>query len=86
MTRRIDIGGKQGRSPEGVEVGRHAAQNKLGKTEQTLTDLGLLAELNYSEPERLELPPLTRVERLLLWLIAAISVAGIGTAVVSCTA
>jgi hypothetical protein len=86
MTHRIDIGGNQGRSPEGVEVGRHAAQNKPSKTEQALTDWGLLAEPNYSEPERLELPPLTRVERLVLWLIAAASVACIGAAVVSCTA
>ena len=78
--------GCRGNCAQGHTACPHPVQCQAGKVEQAFTDFGLLAEPNYSEPERLELPPLTRVERLVLWLIAAASVAGIGSAVVSCTA
>jgi hypothetical protein len=78
--------GCRGNCAQGHAACPHPVQCQPSTTEQTLTDWGLLAEPNYSEPDRLELPPITRVERLVLWLIAAASVAGLGSAVVSCTA
>jgi hypothetical protein len=85
MTRRIDIGGNQGRNPDGVEVGRHPAQCQQGRVSKAMTNWGLLADEPEQEAAYVS-EPLTRVERLVLWLIAATSVAGIGTAVVSCAA
>lgn len=64
----------------------HPVQCQSGKVEQTLTDWGLLAEAGYDERDdsKAGLMPISRGERLVLWLIVSLSVAGVGSMVVSC--
>lgn len=85
MTRRIDMGGRQGRGDP--EAGRDASRPH-SVWGDLATGAGLLADEDYTEPETkdLGLPPATRTERLLVWLCIALGVAGIGSLVVSCAA
>ena len=84
MTRRIDIGGRQGRGYP--EIGHTARPHSVWG--DLATGAGILADDDYTEPETkdLGLAPATRTERLLVWLCIALGVAGIGSLVVSCAA
>lgn len=84
MTHRINIGGRQGRGDP--EVGHTDRQHSVWG--DLATGAGLLADDDYSEPETkdLGLAPITRTERLLVWLCIALGAAGIGSIVVSCAA
>lgn len=101
MSRNIDIGGRQGRGNPKLGLGEDGTLIDLDLTkpaERThsvwgdlATGAGLLAPDSYSEPETRdlepgELAPITRAERLLVWLCMALGVAGIGSLVVSCAA
>ena len=98
MPCRIDIGGRQGRGNPKLGLGEDGTLIDLDitkpaeRTHSVFGDLatgaGLLADDDYSEPETkdLGLPPITRTERLLVWLCIALGVAGIGSLVVSCAA
>ena len=98
MTRKIEIGGCQGRGNPKLGLGEDGTLIDLDITkpaERThsvwgdlATGAGLLADDSYSEPETtdLALEPITRVERLLLWGAAALAVAGFGSLIVSCAA
>lgn len=98
MAREIDIGGRQGRGNPKLGLGEDGTLIDLDITkpaERThsvwgdlATGAGLLADDSYSEPETsaLALGPISRTERLILWLCAALVVGGIGSLVVSCAA
>lgn len=85
MTHRINLDGRQGRGDP--EVG-HDASRPHSVWGDLATGAGLLADDDYTEPETkdLGLPPITRTERLLVWLCIALGAAGIGSLVVSCAA
>jgi hypothetical protein len=63
----------------------HPVQCSGGRIERTLTDWGVLADDRYSEPDDLDLPKLTTVERALLVLILLLGFFGFGALIVSCT-
>jgi hypothetical protein len=63
----------------------HPVQCQQGRVSTAMTNWGLLADEPEQEAAYVS-EPLTRVERLVLWLLRAASVAGIVAAVVSCTA
>lgn len=98
MTRKIEIGGCQGRGNPKLGLGEDGTLIDLDITkpaERThsvwgdlATGAGLLADDSCSEPETtdLALEPVTRVERLLLWGTAALAVAGFWSLIVSCAA
>lgn len=79
MTRKIDIGGRQGRGNPKFGLGEDGTLIDLDLTkpaERThsvwgdlATGAGLLADESYSEPETtdLQLGPMTRGERLVKW-------------------
>lgn len=85
MTRRINLDGRQGRGNPAVGRDTSRPHSVLG---DLATGAGLLADDGYSEPETkdLGLAPMTRGERLVIWLCIALGVAGIGSLVVSCAA
>lgn len=62
----------------------HKVQCAGGRVEAALTDWGLLADESYSEPENLDLPPMTREERGMAWLIAALMVVFIAFLLAGC--
>lgn len=68
MSRKIDVGGRQGRDP------------------QPSTWIADLDERAGVEVEKRDLGPITPGERLVLWLILAVGIGGIGSLVVSCAA
>lgn len=76
----------RGNCHQGRQARPHPGQCQSGKVEQTLTDWGLLADAGYDERDdsKAGLTPITRGERLVLWLIVALSMAGVGSLVVSC--
>ena len=86
MTHRINLDGRQGRG--NPAVGHDTTERPHSVWGDLATGAGLLADDDYSEPETkdLGLAPMTRGERLVIWLCIALGVAGIGSLVVSCVA
>lgn len=86
MPRQINLDGRQGHGDP--TVGRNAGEPRHSVWGDLATGAGLLADDDYSEPETkdLGLDPMTRTERLVIWLCIALGVAGIGSLVVSCAA
>ena len=95
MTREINIGGRQGRGNPKFGLGEDGTLIDLDITKpadrthsvwgELATGVGLLAEDSYSEPDSLDLPKLTAVERVLVGVILLGSFFGAGSLIVSCT-
>lgn len=73
-----------GNCAQGRAACPHPAQCQRSRVEQTLTDWGVLADESYTEPEQLDLPPMTRGERGVAWLIAAVMVVFIAFLLAGC--
>ena len=95
MTREINIGGRQGRGNPKFGLGEDGTLIDLDITKpadrthsvwgEIATGVGLLAEDSYSEPDSLDLPKLTAIERVLVGPILLASFFGAGSLIVSCT-
>lgn len=74
----------RGNCSQGHRACPHPVQCQDGRVERKLTDWGLLDDGTHTEPEQLDLPPMTREERGVAWLIAAVMVVFIAFLLAGC--